>query len=602
MPNEHFHPLQLFSAFEFIYLRANFCFMRSVFWLIIAFIAKALVSCDGNQPAGAKDNRSAKGGVKYGGVFRVNETEFYRSLFPHNITEVVGHRIVNQVYEGLVTLHPGDLSIEPCLAESWTVNDSATVFTFNLRKGVFFHDDEVFDNQRGREVTAEDFVYCFELLCKKSPSNQGFWLFDGVVKGAKKYYENPSEHTRSELGIKALDSHTLQIRLEKPFAGFLYRLAMPFCAVFPRELYEKKAEAMRDMAVGTGPFIIKKILPDESVYLVRNNNYWKKDEFGNSLPYLDGVKFSFIKEEKTEMLEFRKGNLEMKYRLPLDAINEILDNEGHLKGDYKRFILQHTTELSLQYYGFLHTHPVFSNVHVRKAFCYAIDRKKIVDYTVKGEGVPAFNGIVPLGMKGYKHESVKGFSFDPNRAKEELKAAGYPDGKNFPKITLQINSGGGRNEKVAEAITAMLKENLNVEVEITQLPFAQHLENYETGKVPFWRAGWVADYPDPENFLTLCYGKHVPESPTDKAYLNSFRYKNAAYDRLFEQALSTTDFDKRNRIYEQLDQMIINDAVMMPIYYTVNRRLIQPYVKNFPVNGMEYRSFREVWFSSDSPK
>lgn len=571
--------------------------MRYLSFALLFSTIIILSACGGSSNSNKTEERKAKGGVKYGGIFRENETEFYRSLYPQNITEVVGHRIVNQIYEGLVSLNQADLSIEPSIAKSWTVNDSATVFTFTLRKGVFFHDNEVFENGKGREVTANDFVYCLELLCKKSASNQGFWLFENIVKGAKEYYEKPSAQTRENLGITALNDSTLQITLENPYAGFLYRLAMPFCYVFPHELYEKKGEAMRDIAVGTGPFLVKRILQDEGVYLARNEKYWKHDEFGNQLPYLDGVKFSFIKEEKTEMLEFRKANLEMKHRLPLDAVNEIIDTAGQLKGEYKKFELQQTTELSLQYYGYLHVNSIFSNDHVRRAFCYAIDRKKIVDYTLKGEGVPAYNGIVPLGMSGYNNEAVKGFTFDPAKAQAELKLAGYENGKGFPKITLQINSGGGRNEKVAEAITSMLKENLNVEVVITQLPFAQHLENYETGKAIFWRAGWVADYPDPENFLTLCYGKHVPEKVTDKAYLNAFRYKNPAYDKLFETALATTDFERRNRIYEQLDQIVVRDAVMLPISYTINRRLIQPYVKNFPINGMEYRLYRDIWFS-----
>ncbi len=554
-----------------------------------------LSSCTNNASSGKSEARKAKGGVKYGGVFRENETEYFRSLFPLNITEVVGHRITNQVYEGLVTLNQKDLSIEPCLAESWTVNDNATEFTFTIRKGVKFHDDPCFEGGKGRELKAQDFVYCFQKLCKPSPSNQGFWLFEETVQGAKNFF-NAKQTEDENFGVKAVDDYTLTITLEKPFAGFLYRLAMPFCAVFPREAFEQYGENMREKCVGTGPFVVKKVLPDEGVFLARNEQYWGSDEFGNQLPYLDGVKFSFIKEEKVEMLEFRKQNLEMKYRLPLDAITEILDREGNLQGDYKSFELQNTTELALQYYGFLNTHEVFKNAHVRRAFCYAVDRAKIVDYTVKGEGVPAFNGIVPLGMTGYSNELVNGYTFNPEKAREELKKAGYPDGKNFPKVTLQINSGGGRNEKVAEAVTAMLKENLNVQVSITQLPFAQHLENVETGKVAFWRAGWVADYPDPENFLNLCYGKHVPAKPTDKAYLNSFRYKNAAYDKLFEQALATTDFEKRNQLYLQLDQIAVDDAVMMPIYYTVNRRLVQKYVRNFPVNGMEYRNFKSVWF------
>jgi oligopeptide transport system substrate-binding protein len=566
-------------------------------YLCLAMLFAALLSsCNNGGAEKEKETRKAKGGVKYGGVFRENETEYFRSIFPQNITEVVGHRITNQVYEGLVVMNQADLSIEPALAESWSVNDSATKFIFKIRKGVFFHDDACFADGKGREVTAHDFLYCFEKLCTPAASNQGFWLFESVVKGAKAMYD--AKDTKSvDFGVKAVDDYTLVISLEQPFAGFLSRLAMPFCAVFPKEALEKYGEEMRDKAVGTGPFVIKKILTDEGVYLARNEKYWAKDEFGNQLPYLDGVKFSFIKEEKVEMLEFRKANLEMKYRLPLDAITEILDKNGNLQGEYKKFELQKTTELALAYYGFLHTDKIFSNVHVRKAFCYAIDRAKIVDYTVKGEGVPAFNGIVPIGMAGFNNEAVKGYNFDLVKAREELKQAGFPDGKGFPKVTLQINSGGGRNEKVAEAITAMLKENLNVEVNITQLPFAQHLENYEVGKASFWRAGWIADYPDPENFLNLCYGKHVPAKPTDKAYLNAYRYKNPVYDKLFQEALSTTDFEKRNRLYEQLDQIAVNDAVMLPIYYNINRRLVQTYVRNFPVNGMEYRNFKSVWLN-----
>jgi len=567
--------------------------MFKYLWLAM-LCATLLSSCNSGGAKKEKTTREAKGGVKYGGVFRENETEYFRSLFPQNITEVVGHRITNQVYEGLVVMNQSDLSVEPALAESWTVNDSATEFTFKIRKGVYFHDDACFADGKGREVTAKDFLYCFEKLCTPAASNQGFWLFENVVKGATALFNTKYKGT-IDFGVKVVDDYTLTITLERPFAGFLFRLAMPFCAVFPQEALEKYGEEMRDKAVGTGPFIIKKVLTDEGVYLSRNEKYWAKDEFGNQLPYLDGIKFSFIKEEKVEMLEFRKQNLEMKYRLPLDAITEILDKEGKLQGDYKQFELQKTTELALAYYGFLHTDKIFSNVHARRAFCYAIDRTKIVDYTVKGEGVPAFNGIVPIGMAGYNNAAVKGFNFDVAKAREELKLAGYPDGKGLKKITLQINSGGGRNEKVAEAIIAMLKENLNVEVNITQLPFAQHLENYEVGKAPFWRAGWVADYPDPENFLNLCYGKHVPANPTDKAYLNAYRYKNPVFDKLFLEALATTDFEKRNRLYEQLDQTAVNDAVMLPIYYNINRRLIQKYVRNFPVNGMEYRNFRNVW-------
>ena len=222
---------------------------------------------------------------------------------------------------------------------------------------------------------------------------------------------------------------------------------------------------------------------------------------------------------------------------------------------------------------------------------------KIADYTAKGEGVPCLNGFVPMGMPGYDNAQVKGYTFDVKKAQEYLAKAGYPNGKGFPKVTLEINSGGGRNEKVAESIQKMLTENLHIDVEISQVVWAQHTNNVETGKTNFWRFAWIADYPDPGNFLNLFYGKNVPKSFEIASYMNPTRYVNPQYDELYEKALATTNLEQRNKLYQQLDQMLIDDAPFLPIYNSVNRRLIQPYVKNFYSNGMEYRSFREVWLN-----
>ena len=277
-------------------------------------------------------------------------------------------------------------------------------------------------------------------------------------------------------------------------------------------------------------------------------------------------------------------------------IDDILDDQKQLKGEYtKNLCSKANPNLRRSTYGFLIPDKIFSNKNVRLAFNYAIDRGKIADYTAKGEGVPCFNGMVPLGMPGYNNSLVKGYAFDVAKAKEYLAKAGYPNGKGFPRVTLETNSGGGRNEKVAESVQKMLIENLNIDVEITQVVWAQHINNIETSKVGFWRFAWVADYPDPENFLNLFYGKNVPTDPNEASYINPFRYINAAYDAVFEKAIATINTEERNKLYVQLDQMIVNDAPFLPIYYSMNRRLIQPYVKNFANNGMEYRSFREVW-------
>lgn len=565
------------------------------------FVCILFASCDNSSKTSSAEKREAKGGVKYGGVFRYNEVEYLKSLYPQGVTEVTGHRITNQIYEGLVHFNQKDLTVEPLLAKSWDVDATATVYTFHLQNGVVFHDDVCFADGKGRAVTAKDFAYCFNVLCTPDAKNQGFSFYRDIIKGAAALYtaREKKQHDADEagdLGVKALDDSTLQITLVKPFADFLNRLALPFASVFPHEAVEKYKGEFIYHPVGTGPFVLKALKADEAVVLARNEKYWGKDEFGNQLPYLDGIKISFIKEDKTEMLELAKGNLEMKYRLPFSMIDQILDEQKNLKADYKKFQLQITPEYSTQFFGFLLPDKVYQDKNVRLAFNYAIDRAKIADYTAKGEGVPALYGFAPLSMPGYDNVQVKGYSFDVKKAKEYLAKAGFPDGKGFPKIVLEINSGGGRNLDVAEAIKAMLTDNLNIEIELTQVLWAQHINNIETGKVGFWRFGWVADYPDPNNFFNLFYGKNVPATLAENSYANPTRYKSAAYDALYEKSLVTTDAEERNKIYAQLDQMIVDDAPVLLIYYNMNRRLLQPYVKNFPNNGMEYRSFREVWF------
>jgi len=571
---------------------------KLLFSLILSAI---LISCGSDKKNESTDAlKSAKGGKHYGGVFKINESEYFRSLYPLNITEVGGHRIVNQLYEGLVILSQADLSIVPCIAEKYEVDSTATKFKFYLRKGVRFHDDACFADGKGREVTANDFKYCFTKLCEADVNNQGSWVFEGKVKGCKEYLASTRTGTplpEGVTGVKVIDDYTLEIELEKPFASFLHLLATPFTFVFPKEAVEKYGNELRAKAVGTGPFKIKALKEDDVVILTRNENYWGKDADGNQLPYLDGIKFTFIKERKAELLEFKKGNLDMIYRLPLEMVDEVVDVNDNLKPDYKNFVLQVAASLSTNYYGFQHKDKLFANKDVRIAFNYAVDRKKICDFTMKGCGVPAVHGIVPPGMKGFETKAVKGYDFNPEKAREHLDKAGYPEGKGFPELTLQINSGGGTNEQIAEAVQKMLQETLNINVNISKVPWAQHLENYETGKTNFWRAGWVADYPDPENFLNLFWSAHIPPKMTDKAYLNSIRYKSDKFDQLFTQALQTVDEHQRNLLYIAADQQMMDDAAVMPIYYYKDHRLLQPTVRNFPQNAMEYRNMRDVFFA-----
>ncbi len=572
--------------------------MRKV--LIAIASITLLTSCPAPEETKAPTHQEVKGPVAYGGVFKLNEVEDFRNLYPLNVTEVTSFRITNQIYEGLVKFSSKDLSIVPSVAERWEENEDATKFTFFIRKGVFFHDDPCFPDGKGREVTAADFLYSFTKLCTVDAENQMFWLFDKRVKGASDYYQSTIDGeplVGGVSGIKVIDKYTLQIELEKPFAGFLNIIGHSGCWVFPEEAIEAYGNDMRIKCVGTGPFAIRTVKEGEAVILVKNDKYWKFDEFGNQLPYLDAIKFSFLKEKKAELLEFRKGNLDMIFQLPLEMIDEVVGElEDAKQGGNKPFQMQVNSAFSVQYYGFQNKSKLFSNIDVRKAFNYAIDREKLVTYTLQGDGTPALYGIVPPGLKGYEYDSINGYSYNLEMAKEYFAKAGYPDGKGFPEITLQLNSGGSRNIQVAEAVQSMLMESLNISVKMEVMPFAQHLEAIETGKTMFWRSAWLADYPDPENFLNLLYGPNVPENINEKSYINAVRYENNDYDAMFEKALSTVDKTERFTYYRMADQIALNDAPYMPICYDEFTRLLQREVRNFPANAMEYRDFTEVFF------
>ena len=529
----------------------------------------------------------------------MNEVEDFRSLFPLNITEVTAHRITNQIYEGLVRFNQADLSILPSIAESWEVNEAGTSWTFKLRKGVLFHDDACFEGGKGREVTANDFKYSFTMLCTTMPENQLSWLFDKKVVGASAHLEaTAAGQAGGDIeGIKVVDDYTLQIDLEYPVSDFLKVLTQAGCWVFPKEAYDKYGVEMRTHCVGSGPFIAKAVKEGEAVILERNKSYWRSDEHGNKLPYLHAIKFSFLKEKKAELLAFRKGNLDMVFRLPIEMIGDVVGAlEDAKKGANQPFEIETKAAFGVEYFGFNHFEPLFQDARVRKAFNHAIDREKFVTYVLQGDGVAGNYGIVPPGFDGYPYENLKGFTYDPDLARQLMADAGYPNGDGFPEIRLQINSGGENNIRVAESIQSMLKETLGITVKLDILPMAEHYEKVETGNAVFWRTAWLADYPDPENFINLLYGGNVPEDPHEKAYLNSERYISSAYDSLTDLARHELDATKRNQLYAQADQTMLDDAAVIPLFYNEYTRLLHSNVRNFPQNPMEYRDMSEVYF------
>lgn len=569
--------------------------------LLVAGLIASLSSCKKN-PKGEDDNnlRKANGGRYYGGVFKINESEYIKTLFPHNIIDVVSQRVASQIYEGLFKFDPSDLSIKKSLIEDYTIDSSGTIYTFKLKKGVLFHNDPCFTGGKGRQLTSADVKFCFTLLCTQQANNQGFSVFKDILKGANDYYaasaggKVPSKELE---GIKIIDDFNFQLLLTKPSSVFMFKLAMPFTYIFPREAYEKYGLEMRTKAIGTGPFMLQNIDDDISIILKKNDNYYNKDEFGNKLPFLDAVDIRFLRDKKTELFEFKKGNFSMIYRLPTEYIIEILEETGsNENGEYSQYELQRKPEMSTLFLSFLNTGELFKNRNLRKAFSFAIDREKILEYVLNGEGyAPGFHGITPPSFSNYPIDSIRGYTLNLDSAKYYLSKAGYPNGKGFPEIVLQLASDGDRKSNVAIEVQKQLKENLNVNMKLEIIPNSTLIENMIGGKTNFYFTGWGADFPSPENFLALFYGKDVPTGPNTKSAPNFPRYKNPAFDRLYEEALLAKSVEEANRKFLKAEQLLMSDAPIIVLWYDEGYRLVQSYIKNFPNNPMQIRDYSEVY-------
>lgn len=543
-----------------------------------------------------------QGGKKGGGTFRINELENVRSLDPVGINDNVSHHVAHQIYDLLIDLD-SSLQLEPALASSWEISEDGLLYTFHLRSGVKFQDNACFPDGKGREFKASDVKYSFDRVCDPRTGTLGFDFYKNYVVGASEFFDEVTlarkesrEPKLSDVsGYIVKDDSTFQIQLKKPFGPFIYYMCLGFAYIVPKEAVEKYGKDFFQNPVGTGPYIFVNWSPDLELNLKKNPGYWEKDEFGNQLPFVDEIKFRFLKDLSQQMLEFQNGNLDECYRIPNESFKAVVTPEKTLTPEYSQFVLQKNPSLSLQFYGFLTTGKIFNNEKVRQAFNYAIDRDKILKFVLNGQGfMGAIYGIVPPPMPNYDVKRIKGYTYDLNKAKQLMAEAGYPDGKGFPDAVLQINSGGDRNIQLAESIQNMLKE-IGVNMKMNIMQFAQHLDNIDAGRADLFRLGWIADYPDPENFLNLYYGKNVPKDPKAISPINSTRFQNAEFDALFEKAIATTDQKERYELYYQAEQIATDKAPTLLIFYEEDYRLLQPYVKGFPLDPMHRMNFRRLW-------
>jgi peptide/nickel transport system substrate-binding protein len=259
-------------------------------------------------------------------------------------------------------------------------------------------------------------------------------------------------------------------------------------------------------------------------------------------------------------------------------------------------LLQREPEMLSQFYVFNTKQKPFDNVKVRQAINYAVDREKLVDNVLQGQAIgAAIHGITPNTFTGYDIKKINGYSLDIEKAKKLLSEAGFPNGKGFPEVRVLVNSGNSRNSSVAVELQKQLKQNLNINVNFESLPNIQKYELQMHGKGDVFRDAWVADFSSPESFLSLFVGDAVPADTSSSSYPNTSRYQNATYDLNFKKGRDSNNKDSSYAYFMKAEQTLMDDAVIIPLWYEGSYRLLTNKVKGLHLNAMRYYDLTKTY-------
>ena len=549
----------------------------------------------------AANMHTAKSGKKYGGRYTINEIRGNpSSLDPVRMNSKIEDDIATNIFDRLID-NDSKLDLVPELAKTWEISPDRMAYTFHLRGDAYFQDDPCFPEGKGRKFTSHDVKYSLERVCDNTTLTVGFTMFQNLVEGADDYFNRDSlaklgKKVKEVTGFQVIDDTTFVIKLTHPFEPFPEHLSTSFGFIVPQEAVEKYGKDFFRHPVGTGPFRFDHWNPDEEIILKRNPKYWQSDSAGNRLPLLDEIKFTFIKDDKTLFANFERGVFDEDFTLPVESFQNIVTPDKKLTPDYeKKYQLQHITAMNSYFIDILCTSPQYSNMALRRALSFSIDRGQIVKYILKNmpHGA-AEHGIVPPAFDKYPIDSVHGISYNPDSARYWLKQSGYGlDGKELA-ITLSVYN-EPRPLQIANAIQHMWQAVLGAKVELRVMQASQLIDESEDGKLDLWVTRWYADYPEIENFLNLEYGKLIPPDPSMKSYPNSTRWNNDEFNKIFEQALATTSETPRDSLYAIAENIIAFEAPVIPLFYEEHYRLLQNWVRDNPLDPMNRIDLKWVW-------
>jgi len=523
---------------------------------ILCFLVFNCFSCKNNE-----------GNNNLNQVFRYNEHKNIGSLDPAFAKDNADIWAINQLFNGLVQMDE-NLNVKPCIAKSWTVSKNALTYSFLIRDDVFFHKHQLFGRDSTRSVNALDFKYSFNRLLDKEIASSGRWVLN------------------KEESFKVDNDSIFTIKLKQPFPAFLGLLTMKYCSVVPKEIVTHYGSNFRANPIGTGPFKFKRW--EENIKLVfrRNNNYFETDSQGKTLPYLEAIAITFLPDKQSEFLQFVQGNLDLLNSLDASYQDDILSRKGELRAKYRANInMIRGPYLNTEYLAFYmasKTSEMQSKL-IRQAVNYGFDRQKMMTYLRNGIGIPANGGFIPKGLPGFS--ASIGYTYNPKKSKALIKQYKAETGNDSPEITITTTS---NYLNFCEYIQRELqKTGLIVNVDV--IPAATLKSAKANGKLDLFRASWVADYPDAQNYLSLYYSKNfAPNGP------NYTHFKSDIFDALYSKSFSKTNTTSRETLYTTLDSLVMQEAPIVPLYYDEVVRFTGKNVHNLGINPINMLNLKGV--------
>jgi len=533
--------------------------MRLVFY---PYLFSCFFACTSEQ-RGQPESRTS---------FRYNQHNPITSLDPAFARTQSNIWAVDALFNGLVQLDDS-LYVRPCIAKRWEISENGLQYRFFLRGDVFFHDDPSFPGGKGRTVKASDVVFSFKRLLDASWPKPGSWIF--------------KDRIAEDSAFMAVNDTVFELRLKEPFQPMLQILTMHYASIVPREAVEFYGRDFRRHPVGTGPFQFKIWAENQALVVVKNVRYFERDENGKPLPYLDAVKTSLITDRKTAFLEFKQGNLDYFYGLESSYIHELLTPEGNLQPALAQEIqYAKNPYLNTEYLGIRLDSAgldVFKKKKIRQALNFGFDRALMLRTLRNGVGKPAKSGFAAAGLPSYDETAAPGYTYDPGKAAKLLVEAGFPNGKGLPEMELLCN------QDYVDLATFIARqwEDLGVRVIIELTETSLLRERMRNSQAPFFRASWIADYPDAESFYTCFYSKNG-------APPNYTAFHNEAFDKLYDAALKENDVEKRYNLYQAMDRILIDEAPVVFLFYDETAQFSRKNVSGLPLNAINLLSLKRV--------